>query len=163
MWARWWRLWWTRMLLLRPGSLRDFGGGLGGFRGQKRGCQNFPGGPVVKTLALSAQKAGVPSLVRELRSHSLPAQPKTERVVGTDAAWRWWGSQRLWLRPGEGTHLKQPPAASFLIRGFRTVGGHPPEPARRGIPLGEARVVSPQPGTVALWCRPPPDREPASG
>ena len=66
------------MLLLRPGSLRDFGGGLGGFRDQNRGCRNFPGGPVVKTLALSAQKAGVRSLVRELRSHSFPAQPKTK-------------------------------------------------------------------------------------
>lgn len=48
-------------------------------------------------------------------------------------------------------------------RGFRAVGGHPPEPDKPGVPLGEARVVSPQPGTVALWCRPPPDGEPDSG
>ena len=101
-------------MLLRPCSLRDFGGGLGGFRDDDRVCWNFPGGPVVKTLALSAQEADVRCLVRELiPQHSRTAKTHVERVVSTDVTWRLWGCQRLWLRPGEGTRLKQPPCPPY--------------------------------------------------
>lgn len=64
----------------------------------------------------------IPGQGTKIPQLSHTAKNQVERVVGTDVTWRLWGSQRLWLRPGEGTRLKQPPC--------------PPSPWSEGLPGG---------------------------